>query len=513
MKFSTKVMLIIASVCFISTSAAVIIASGNIYTQGQAQLLEKSRAILTRLEAVREYVALQGGLNLSVADAVSRYPNGDMPKEAKEVVMKQVPIFASMRVAAMGAEAEGYSFRVFSTAPRNKDNQATLQEIEILKRFEQDPKLTEYSERVQGETVLYRPIRLAESQGCLTCHGDPASSPWKNGRDILGYEMENWKDQKLHGVFAVKSSPQDILEVKAAAARMTWNIVGWSSVLCLLTMGIAYWILSRPMKSLSRIATDLRATGVGVAQASVEISKSSDSLSQTAATAAASIEETTAATEEMSSMIRLNAENAGSAKSLTENTHEKAREGRTEVERLIQSMDEISRSSKKIEEIIAVIDDIAFQTNLLALNASVEAARAGEHGKGFAVVAEAVRGLAQKSSASAREISLLIQESATKVEQGHKVVLSSGGLLNDIAGHVEKLTTLSAEISNASTEQAQGANSISLAVNEFDRVTQSNAAAAAECASAASSLMARSRHMEEMVNELISVIGESKKVS
>ena len=222
--------------------------------------------------------------------------------------------------------------------------------------------------------------------------------------------------------------------------------------------------------------------------------------------AAASIEETSAATEEMSSMIKLNADHTHEAKDLAMKAQDKAQGGKKEVDNLILSMNDIATSSKKIEEIVTVIEDIAFQTNLLALNAAVEAARAGEQGKGFAVVADAVRGLAQKSATSAKEIAALISESVQKIENGHKIVTSSGTMLNDIVIEIEKLTSLSTEISNASNEQASGVSNINKAINEMDGVTQNNATSAQKCAEAATVLSQKSDEMHQMVTELIAVI-------
>lgn len=503
MKFNNKVMVSIAIACITCTTAAVIVSSDRIATQGEVQLGDKSRAILSRLEAVRNYIASQGGLNGIVDHAIAAYPDGKLPEDMKLSILKQVPIFAAMKVGAEGAKEEGYTFRIFSNEPRNKDNQATAQELDILKKFLDDPGLKELTSQTDNEVIVYRPVRLSESQGCMTCHGDPGNSPWKNGKDILGYPMEKWSDGKLHGVFAIISSKAAI---KSAASQAVWFIVAWSLGLSIIAMAVAYIFLKKPMRALSGIAEKLKETGTSVAQASSEISNSSQELSSSASSAAASIEQTTSATEEMSSMITLNASHTNEARDLAEQSQIKARHGKDEVEKLIISMDLIAKSSKQIEEIISVIDDIAFQTNLLALNAAVEAARAGEQGKGFAVVAEAVRALAQRSATSAKEISNLINDSVEKIDSGHKVVKASGMMLNEIVLQIEKLTALSKEISTASSEQAQGVNSINMSIGDLDKVTQKNAAAAEECAAAADILNLRSTQMADMVQELISIV-------
>jgi methyl-accepting chemotaxis protein len=205
-------------------------------------------------------------------------------------------------------------------------------------------------------------------------------------------------------------------------------------------------------------------------------------------------------------MVRANAENAGEAASLAQNSSRIAKDGESEVQNLIGAISEINHSSKKIEEIITVIDDIAFQTNLLALNAAVEAARAGEQGKGFAVVAEAVRNLAQRSGTAAKEITSLIRDNVDKIDRGTKIADRSGQVLQSILASVRKVADLNNEIAAASKEQSSGLSQISKAMNEIDQATQRNAAASEEVASSSEEMNAQATTLQAMVHDLSDVI-------
>lgn len=511
MTFGSKIILNVALSCIICTLAAVAISSSKVQDLGREQLVDKSKAILSRLEAIRSYVATQSDLKRDFQFAIDRFPDGKLPEEERKILLRKVPIFASIVVGFAEAEKDGYKFRVFSKEPRREQNQASASEAEILNKFEADPNLKEIVEQNEKTVVVYRPVRLSEAQGCLLCHGSPSQSPWKNGKDILGYPMEDWKDGKLHGVFAITSS---VDEVMAAATNSTYSILLWALLISIIILAVSILLVRTPLNALMSSVRLLMSAGSQVATTGGEILVASQNLSNAAVKAAASIEETSASTEEVSSMVTMNSQHAGKAKDLAENAQEKARIGEAEVSKLTASMDDITASSKKIEEIITVIDDIAFQTNLLALNASVEAARAGEHGKGFAVVADAVRSLAQRSATSAKEISSLINESVNKIEQGHAVVLSSETSLKEIVRTIEQLSTLNKEISTASHEQEIGINQINKALSEMDKITQANAAASEECAAASEELSNQSAVMQEAVQKLSDILrGANSKAS
>jgi methyl-accepting chemotaxis protein-2 (aspartate sensor receptor) len=264
-------------------------------------------------------------------------------------------------------------------------------------------------------------------------------------------------------------------------------------------IGVLYGAVKRMQESLTRTVSTVRRGVDEINVGSREISAGNTDLSSRTEQQAASLEETAASMEELASTVKQNAENARQANQLAASASDVAERGGAAVAEVVNTMQEISGSSRKISEIVSVIDGIAFQTNILALNAAVEAARAGEQGKGFAVVAGEVRSLAQRSAQAAKEIKTLIEDSVSKVGAGSQQVERAGATMQEIVASVKRVTDIMGEISAASEEQSSGIDQVNRAVSQMDEVTQQNAALVEEAAAAAGSLQEQAQRLAEAV--------------
>ncbi len=355
-----------------------------------------------------------------------------------------------------------------------KDSGPTI--VEVLKRVEQ---LLAANEKDANESA--RKAIETEIRGML--------EPVMRAFDAMGSKREETlnADQKTTG---------------SHVSTVLWAVGSGCVVSILVLMLGALWNASRIANQLGRVTADISAAGSGVGAASVEFASSSQTLAAGSEQSSASIEQTSASLQELLSMVKRNTENAQQAKALSETSTHAAEKGKIQLTTLIGAMEQISQSSRRIEDIIKVIDEIAFQTNLLALNAAVEAARAGDAGKGFAVVAEEVRALAQRSATAAKDITGLIRESVEKTNNGSSVAQQSGKALTEIVEHARSSNMLVTEISAAAVEQTRSLDQIRDAVGEMNRVTQSNAASAEETAAGSEELSSQSRSLAALVAEL-----------
>lgn len=252
--------------------------------------------------------------------------------------------------------------------------------------------------------------------------------------------------------------------------------------------------------SLVRIVTEVRSGTDEISTGSQEIASGNMDLSARTEHQASSLEKTASSMEELTATVSQNAQNARQANSLSAAASSVAMKGGDVISEVVTTMEEINASSRKIVDIISVIDAIAFQTNILALNAAVEAARAGEQGKGFAVVATEVRSLAQRSAAAAKEIKALIDASVEKVDTGSKLVANAGVTMQEIVASVQRVTSIMAEIQSASDEQSIGISEVNQAIVQMDQVTQQNAALVEQAAAASSAMQEQAAGLAKVVS-------------
>jgi methyl-accepting chemotaxis protein len=253
--------------------------------------------------------------------------------------------------------------------------------------------------------------------------------------------------------------------------------------------------------NMSEIVGRVKVAAAEVARSAEEISQGNTDLSQRTEVQASSLQETASSMEEMTSSVRQNADNAGRASLLAVAARDQAENGGVVVAKAVNAMAEIDEASKKIADIISVIDEIAFQTNLLALNAAVEAARAGEFGRGFAVVASEVRNLAGRSATAAREIKALIQDSHKKVDEGSSLVTNSGETLGQLVSAVKQVSDIIAEIAAASQQQSSGIEQVNKAIMQLDAMTQQNSALVEEASTASASMSDQAQALAQMMDK------------
>lgn len=303
-------------------------------------------------------------------------------------------------------------------------------------------------------------------------------------------------------------------QVAAAEVKEAHSSAAFTSILSIIGMILGFalaliigtYLAITISKSLEHIIAGLTEGSEQVSSASGQVSSASQQLAEGANEQASSLEEISSTLEEMASMTQQNASNAQQASGMSSEAEKFVADCKNAMERMQKSIGEIKTSSNETAKIIKDIDEIALQTNLLALNAAVEAARAGEAGKGFAVVAEEVRNLAQRSAEAAKDTANLIIESQKNSEEGVDVVNLVAGILEKIVATTNKVTTLIAEVSAASTEQAQGIGQVNTAVSQMDKVTQGNAANAEESASASEELNAQASSLNNMVEDLVALV-------
>ncbi|MCK6597775.1 MAG: methyl-accepting chemotaxis protein [Bdellovibrionaceae bacterium] len=302
-------------------------------------------------------------------------------------------------------------------------------------------------------------------------------------------------------------------DIRNEIFQLRLKIWGSFGLLLLVVLIASFMFADKTSKTISTISENLNQTGKNIHSSVDNLKNVGGNLSDSSSRNAAFLEETVASLDEITSMVKSNSENASKAAELSSSALKHAQDGEKQMRQLLTSMSEIQAYSKKIADISGVIDDIAFQTNLLSLNAAVEAARAGEQGRGFAVVADAVRGLAQRTSVSAKDITSLIRDSVLAIEKSFKIAEESNVMLTQIAQSVNNVSTLNSEISMASSEQSMGIEQIAKAMNELDQSTQSNASGALSVNESTHDISILVEKTYELTESLNIVINGEKKAS
>jgi methyl-accepting chemotaxis protein len=507
MKFTktigTKLVITAATAILLTVLVAVLVQHRLIRQQGIEQVRSTMKAAIIEAEATRATVS-----NLNRREAFNREKliadfkaSGDLRGSA---LYETVPVVAAWRSIEKVAEVEGYDFRIPKHQARNPKNLPTPEEIRILTAFESGSTNEFFEVDTARNRITYaRPIVL--SSDCLTCHGDPKNSPTGDGKDILGFAMEGWKAGDVRGAFVLSTTMERVEKIQKAGMLA---VLGWMVPLAVLVC-VGFSIVSQRniVAPIKRIIESLREASAQTNGAAGEIASSSQSLAEGASEQAASLEETSASLEEITSMVKRNAEAAAKAKEVAGQTRTAADVGTNDMVEMESAMNDIRTSSAEVAKIVKDIDEIAFQTNILALNAAVEAARAGEAGMGFAVVADEVRNLAQRSAKSAKETAFKIEDAISKSQRGVEISARVATSFSQIAGKTREVDQFVAEIALASNEQSQGIQQVSIAVSQMDKITQSNAAAAEEAASASEELNSQVGSVGQTVAELEQLVG------
>jgi methyl-accepting chemotaxis protein len=503
LKIGTKIIAASLLAILLTVGVALVVQNFVIHRQGVNLTIDTMRAAIVEAENVRQSISRlsEGGAFDRKKLLVEYQASGDL---RSSTLYRTIPVVAAWEAIAQAAKQEGFEFRVPKHQARNPKNNPTPEEAAILADLESGQR-TEYIrvDRAANLIIYARPIKL--SADCLACHGDPANSPTHDGKDFLGFQMENWKTGEIHGAFVLRSSLDHVNSV--ARAGMFTSLAWVLPVTGLIAGGFVVLNRLTIVRPLNRSIESLQSASHETSAAARQISDASSGLANGASEQAASLEETSASLEEMSSMTKRNAEHAGEARQTAAVARHAADTGHARMEQMQTAMHSIESASQDITKILKTIDEIAFQTNILALNAAVEAARAGEAGAGFAVVAEEVRALAQRSAVAAKETATKIDDSVQRSHHGVQISAEVAHSFEEIQQHVRKLEGLVGEIATASNEQHTGIGQINTAVSSMDKITQGNAAHAEETAAAAAELNSQTAALDDAIGQLRHLIG------
>ena len=503
-----KIVLVSSASVILSTVVALLVQSMTIHTQGIELTRNTMRAAVTAAESMRA--------SMSALRARNTFDDASIVLEAKTAtdfrqtrLYDTVPVVSAWKSIEKVARKEGFEFRVPKRHARNSQNEPTAAEAAILDFLEKSGK-EEYflSDRSANVIVYARPVRL--TRDCLGCHGDPNTSPTHDGKDALGFAMENWHEGEVHGAFVLTAHLDQVDKVASARAQseaMQTTIFWMLPTGLLIGLGCFWYSRKAIVQPLLEVIRSTRKSSTETAGASKQIAAASQSLAQSATEQAATLDEITGSLADATKKTRDSADGAQQAKSLADATSTAAVRGAEDMARMDQAMTEIRTATQSVSRIVKTIDEVAFQTNLLALNAAVEAARAGEAGAGFAVVADEVRSLAQRSAQAARETTTIVTEALESTARGAKICAEVVVRLKEIEERGKPLNEAVGVIALAAGEQKSNIERITTSVGELNQATQGVAANAEESAAAANELNALSHHLMDTIEDLSTFVG------
>ncbi len=466
-------------------------------------LSDQAFIVQKQIEVTRAYVTKE-----FVVKAKAAGMNTGVDHSAPDTV--PFPATFARETSELLAEEGVFNARIVSLSPLNPKNAPQDPfEKEALAALAAGQKEFTKNDTVNGKMMFRRATPdLATAQACIGCHEGKKIGEMLGAVSVQipmdgpAAQLQGNLSNMYMGILAVGVlmmgllylmiaklvvKPMKSLESMAERAK-EGDLTGRASVNSQDEIGRTSESFNMMFDRVSEVIGSVKTAVSGITTGTSEINAGTSDLAGRTSAQAGALEETSASMEEMTSTIKQNADNAKQANQLAVAAREVAEKGGAVTDKAVEAMDEINKSSKKIADIINVIDEIAFQTNLLALNAAVEAARAGEQGRGFAVVASEVRNLAQRSATAAKEIKTLINESVQKVGGGSELVNRSGQTLAEIVNSVKRVTDIISEISAASQEQAAGIDQVNKAVMQMDQGTQQNAALVEQATSASQSM-------------------------
>jgi methyl-accepting chemotaxis protein len=496
MKFNLigKIVLLLSIGILVSTASLIYFISGKQKTNAVETAAYSAKATIEQFKSLRAYYTEN-----VVKKAKAAGVKIDFEHKEKDGV---IPLPATM-IHELGeilnAKEGGLHLNLYSSFPFPVRQGRVLDAVsnEALEAIQKNPDEAFVKVVTENDISKVR-VAIADKMGesCVACHNSHALSPKKD-----------WKVGDVRGVLEVSIPLTAQLK---ASQDMVWSI-GWSSTLgALALIGLIVLVLWKgTIQPFQNTVGQIRSTANNTDDISLQVSAASDTVAANSSEQAAAVQTTTESFQQLMVAVEKKVESATKASELSKINKDTADRGVIEIERLVVSIGEVSQSSKRIQDISTLIDDISFQTNLLALNAAVEAARAGEQGRGFAVVADAVRSLAQKSAAEAKNIADIVADNSTKSSRSLEIAKSNGAILTEIVSRAVAIATLVEEIVLASRAEAETLGHLSHSMEQIQQAAQSNAASSEETTASMASLANEIKALRTMTDDLQSLIGRT----